>query len=307
MRSLIAVCSALLLLASFVIPASAESSSESYATGKLIELTIEPVTRGAIVYGNLAASIHNTVYMFQIQASDFIYFAQYTARAHDYKPNWIINDPINFRFEKKKMFLKRPDGKEMEVLLVKTVRVSQPEGKGTSTYSPNGSVNPDPDSSQPTELATALQEMRGKLSKWKSTVSTVDIEALEYQYKQGKQVELLKSTAAEQLDNIDRTSRFISERKKNGGFVGAPESVQLLLDMQDTESTIDHLGIMLIMMSSDEKTKSAAPSWGASLVEMSSDIMYEEKKMEVPVMKILTARDALLDVCVNKFTHQIAK
>jgi len=118
---------------------------------------------------------------------------------------------------------------------------------------------------------------------------------------------LLKSTAASNSITSTEHPDLLVRERRNGGFVGAPESVQLLAGYAGYRVNHRSFGNNVDHDVSDEKTKSAAPSWGASLVEMSSDIMYEEKKMEVPVMKILTARDALLDVCVNKFTHQIAK
>jgi len=95
----------------------------SYQTGKLIDLSVQDVTRGIGVVGGMAAPIPGRLYTFQIQFEDLIYFAQYSAGKLSYKPEWIVNDPIEFRFGKEdKAFLKRPDGKELEVVIVKKVR-----------------------------------------------------------------------------------------------------------------------------------------------------------------------------------------
>ena len=50
-------------------------------------------------------------------------YAEYKAGKLSYKPEWVVNDPIEFRLNKDdKAFLKRPDGKELEVVVVKKVR-----------------------------------------------------------------------------------------------------------------------------------------------------------------------------------------
>ena len=57
------------------------------------------------------------------KSTTLFYFAEYRAGKLSYKPEWVVNDPIEFRFGKEdKAFLKRPDGKELEVVVVKKVR-----------------------------------------------------------------------------------------------------------------------------------------------------------------------------------------
>jgi len=71
----------------------------------------------------MAAPIPGKLYIFQVQADNLVYFAEYKAGKLSYKPEWVINDPIEFRLGKDdKMFLKRPDGKELEVVVDKRVR-----------------------------------------------------------------------------------------------------------------------------------------------------------------------------------------
>jgi hypothetical protein len=101
----------------------AAKEKPSYQTGKLIDLAVQNVTRGIGVIGGIAAPIPGKLYTFQIQFEDIVYFAEYRAGKLSYKPDWIVNDPIEFRFGKEdRAFLKRPDGKELEVVIVKKVR-----------------------------------------------------------------------------------------------------------------------------------------------------------------------------------------
>jgi hypothetical protein len=63
-------------------------------------------------------------YSFEIQAGDFTYFvnaAMCCPLRSQYKLEWTANDPIEFRFDKDKMFVKRPNGKELNARLVKVV------------------------------------------------------------------------------------------------------------------------------------------------------------------------------------------
>jgi hypothetical protein len=112
-------------------PASSKDSPKIYQTGKLLDLQVQNVSRGVAVIGSMAAPIPGLLYAFQIQCDDLVYFATYSAGKLSYKPDWIVNDPIDFRLDKGAMFLKRPDGKELEVRIVKKVRVTK-DDKSTS-------------------------------------------------------------------------------------------------------------------------------------------------------------------------------
>jgi len=71
----------------------------------------------------MAAPIPGKLYVFQIQLDDLMYFAEYNAGKLSYQPQWIVNDPIEFRVGKdNRMFLKRPDGKELELSIAKRIR-----------------------------------------------------------------------------------------------------------------------------------------------------------------------------------------
>ncbi len=201
MRSIIAVGFASLLVMALSNPASAENTPRTYTTGKLLDVTVQPVDRGTAIIGNMAAPIRGMSYSFQIQVGDLVYFAHYTGGALSDSATWVVNDPIDFRFEKEKMFLRQPDGKEVRVWLAKTVRV--PQGGQPPAITLAGQANRDADNNQ-LELEPAVQEVLAKLPKWRTTLSAADVESLPVQYKTGKQVEFLKAVAVEQLGRIDK-------------------------------------------------------------------------------------------------------
>jgi hypothetical protein len=104
---------AVMVIASVAVPA--KDKPKNYQTGKLLDVTVEDVNRGIGVVGGMAAPIPGKLYVFKIQLEDLVYIAEYKAGKLSYKPEWIVNDSIELRFDKAKMFLKRPDGKELEV------------------------------------------------------------------------------------------------------------------------------------------------------------------------------------------------
>jgi hypothetical protein len=84
---------------------------------------VQDVSRGTAIIAGMAAPVPGRLFIFQIQSDSLLYFAEYRTGALSYKPEWVVNDSIAFRLEKEnKMFLKRPDGKELEVTVVKKVR-----------------------------------------------------------------------------------------------------------------------------------------------------------------------------------------
>jgi hypothetical protein len=120
MGSGISILVLLLLLLSGI---AAARDKPTYQTGKLIDLSVQDVTRGVGVIGGIAAPIPGKLYVFQIQLGNLVYFAEYKAGRLGYRPEWVVNDPIEFRVGKDdRAFLKRSDGKELEVAVVKKVR-----------------------------------------------------------------------------------------------------------------------------------------------------------------------------------------
>jgi hypothetical protein len=122
MRRLAFSCVTLMLIASIVVPAASKDRPKAYQKGRLLDMTVEDVSRGTATIGGMSAPIPGRRYIFKIQLDDVVYFAEYNAGKLGYKPDWIVNDPIEVRFEKDKMFLKRSDGKELEVAVIKKER-----------------------------------------------------------------------------------------------------------------------------------------------------------------------------------------
>jgi hypothetical protein len=105
------------------VPATCKDKPKTYQTGKLLDMTVEDVSRRTAIIGGMAAPIPGRLYVFRIRLEDLVYVAEYKANKLSYKPDWVVNDPIELRLgNEAKMFLKRPDGKELEVVVVKKVR-----------------------------------------------------------------------------------------------------------------------------------------------------------------------------------------
>ena len=63
-------------------------------------------------------------YNFIVRLGDILYQTEYSAKyLWSYKPEWIVNDEIEVRLDKDKMFLRKPDGKELKTSIVNRVRL----------------------------------------------------------------------------------------------------------------------------------------------------------------------------------------
>lgn len=66
--------------------------------------------------------------MFEIEREDITYLAVCTSKAKkSYAADWIIHDPVEYCVEKEKLFLKRPNGKELRLGLVTRTGNTQQE------------------------------------------------------------------------------------------------------------------------------------------------------------------------------------
>jgi hypothetical protein len=102
-----------------------DAKKRIYEKGNLIDVSpkyIEsPATSGLTLLPPLQILVG---YSFEIQTGDFTYFvnaAMCCPLKSQYKPEWTANDPIEFRFDKEKMFVKRPNGRELNARLVRVV------------------------------------------------------------------------------------------------------------------------------------------------------------------------------------------
>lgn len=132
MKRIISVVSFLFLLAAASVFAKGKEPKE-YLTGKLVDMGMQNVQVGSVgnanIIGQSNASIFSTpimrdLYGFQISYDGISYFTTYSKGKLSKSPdvNWIVGDPIEFREDGKKVFLKRSDGKELKTKLIKKVR-----------------------------------------------------------------------------------------------------------------------------------------------------------------------------------------
>jgi hypothetical protein len=142
-----------LLLVLLVLASSrlAEAKKRIYEKGSLIDASPRYIDSPVPLGGALLPPPQILVgYSLEIQAGDFTYFvnaARCCPLGSSYKLEWTVNDPIEFRFDKDKMFVKRPNGKELNARLVKVVG-----GTATPSLSPpsraSGSQFPLPEEAQ---------------------------------------------------------------------------------------------------------------------------------------------------------------
>lgn len=147
-------------------------------------------------------------------------------------------------------------------------------------------------------LAKTLDELVGNVPKWRVLIAAVDVDALPLQYKVGKVIEQFRTLSLEKLDEIGTLAASLRQKPTTS------DSMQLLLDLKDLDCHVDHLATALMLATGPDGTVTGqAVSWSKNLTDQDSSIMKIEKRIEVPVIRMLMARDALTDVCRDKFTH----
>jgi hypothetical protein len=151
------------------------------------------------------------------------------------------------------------DEKEVEVRLVKRVRVPPPEQSSLPSSSV-GLSKPESSNDQPLELQQAFQEVRALLPQWRATLSSVDVESLPIQYKEEKQVEFLKAQAVERLDRMDKTARSLEKE------VTRQNVAQFLLDLQEAAARTSELGSMFLWAARLEKGRATASASDSNYV-----------------------------------------
>ncbi len=159
-----------------------------------------------------------------------------------------------------------------------------------------GQLDHSPKPDQTEALRQGIEKLRASLPRWRDILSSVDAESLQVQYKQGKQFDLLKSTALKQLGEVEKTANTLNSK------VTAHDAMQLLLSMQDSNSSFLELSSALALEAAVEKQRSHAFEWSMSLDAASSEIAVQEKEIEVPVMTVVMARDAIVDLCNDRLT-----
>lgn len=113
MRRCLACSISVLLLISVV---SAARKPEDYQTGKI--MTVEQKTNSEILYYLVNTPVTRDTPYFEvsIQVKDFLYLAQYTPRhsADGLPEDWKPGAEVQLRLSKREMFVKRPEGGEIQ-------------------------------------------------------------------------------------------------------------------------------------------------------------------------------------------------
>ena len=119
-----------------VFAAFAFAGERSYRSGILKQIEIKDVT-GAIPVStgagqNVAIPLPLGInYRFQVQSDMIVYVANcWSKDKRSYGSEWVLNDPVEFRVEKDKLFLKRPSKGELRLALMTRLRVL-PKKEGT--------------------------------------------------------------------------------------------------------------------------------------------------------------------------------
>jgi hypothetical protein len=102
-------------------------AANPYESGKLISITDSRSNR---VVGNGSGSVVNVTdveYRLSVQVGDMVYVGSYWPRWRwSYAPtDFVVNDPVQVRIEEKRMYLKRPDGKELKTDIVQRIHTPQ--------------------------------------------------------------------------------------------------------------------------------------------------------------------------------------
>ena len=125
---------ALSLLILLLVPL-ADARDKSYATGTFAQVTISdivvPLKVPPLCQNCSAVEFPvplGVTYMFEIEQGDIRYVAACTSRAKkSYAADWVIHDSVEYRIDRDKLFLKRPNGKELRLGLVMKVRRTAPQ------------------------------------------------------------------------------------------------------------------------------------------------------------------------------------
>jgi hypothetical protein len=78
---------------------------------------------GTAVISGIAAPIRGSYLPVSDTARRPRLLAECSGRRLDQKPEWVVNDPIEVRFEKEKLFLKRAKKGDVELRVIKMVKV----------------------------------------------------------------------------------------------------------------------------------------------------------------------------------------
>jgi hypothetical protein len=113
----------------------AEGADTTYVTAKLTKVLATdlsaPMHIPPLVQNGSALDLTiplGVMYQFTVEADGITYLAACTSKAKkSWFAEWIVNDPIQFRVHKDEFFLRRPNGKELRLLLMTRIRPTKSE------------------------------------------------------------------------------------------------------------------------------------------------------------------------------------
>ena len=112
----------LLLLLSSVVWAE-----KNYQTGTLMDVSQRTETRGGFIAGGTGTtSVTDVIYELSVAVDGEVIIGSYSPfSAFSYEPtDFTVNEAFQVRLDGKKMYLKRPNGKELKTRIIKRVNVS---------------------------------------------------------------------------------------------------------------------------------------------------------------------------------------
>jgi hypothetical protein len=103
------------------------AGEKTYQTGKLVSIESPEVNFPLpLPSGQVFNMPVHWSYMFEVQQGDLVYVASCPKR--DYKAEWRVSDDVEFRLKNDKMYLRRPQGKELTLDFILSARLDS-DGK----------------------------------------------------------------------------------------------------------------------------------------------------------------------------------
>jgi len=136
-------------IAVFLLVIPATSADRTYLTAKLSKV----FAKDLYVTANLPPLTQNSsgitlplplgvMYEFDLDADGITYIGSCMSKAkRSYAGEWIVNDPVPFRLAKDKLFLKRPNGKELRLGLLTRVRASESGNSSNAADSTSAAIS----------------------------------------------------------------------------------------------------------------------------------------------------------------------
>ena len=109
------------------------AGERTYQTGKLVSIQSPEINFPLpLPSGQVFSMPVHWSYMFEIQQGDLVYVG--SCQKRDYKPDWRVTDDVEFRLKNDKMYLRRPQGKELALDFILSAKLGS-DGKPIAVVS----------------------------------------------------------------------------------------------------------------------------------------------------------------------------